>query len=54
MDQFESYLQYQKEVVEAKLKVISRFQKGTKTRFFKCTLKIDVAWYVLNNTGWLR
>ncbi len=51
MDQFESYLQYQKEVAEATLKVISRFQKGTKTRSIKRTSKIDVAWHVLNSAG---
>ena len=51
MDQFESYLQYQKEVAEAKLKIIGRFQKGAKARTLKRTSKIDVAWHVLNNAG---
>jgi hypothetical protein len=27
MDQFEPYLQYQKEITESKLKIINRFQK---------------------------
>ncbi len=27
MDQFESYLQYQKEITETKLKIINRLQK---------------------------
>ena len=28
MDQFESYLKYQKEITETKLKIINRFQKA--------------------------
>ena len=51
MDQFKSYLQYQKEVAEAKLKIICRFQKGVKTRSLKRTSKINVAWHVLSKAG---
>jgi hypothetical protein len=48
MDNFESYLQYQKEVVESKLKIIDRFQKGHRAKPEKRTSKINIAWQVLN------
>ena len=51
MDQFDLYLQYQKEVAEATLKVISRFQKNAQQRPSKRTSKIDVARHVLKNAG---
>jgi hypothetical protein len=50
MDQFESYLQYQKEVAESKLKIINRFQKGVKPKL-KRTSKIEIAKNVLNIAG---
>jgi len=50
MDQFESYLQYQKEVTEFKLKTINRFQKGIKPEL-KRTSKIDTVRNVLNIAG---
>ncbi len=50
MDQFESYLQYQKEVAESKLKIINRFQKGVKPTL-KRTSKIEIAKNVLNIAG---
>jgi hypothetical protein len=32
MDQFESYLKYQKEITETKLKIINRFQKAVEPK----------------------
>ena len=39
MDQFESYLQYQKEITETKLKIINRFQKADPTETRKTYVK---------------
>ena len=50
MDQFESYLQCQKEITESKLKVINRFQKGIKPKT-KRTSKIKIAKNVLHVAG---
>ena len=50
MDQFESYLQYQKSITEFKLKTINRFQKGIKPEL-KRTSKIDTVKNVLNIAG---
>ncbi len=50
MDQFESYLQYQKEITESKLKAINRFQKGIKPKT-KRTSKIEIAKNVLHIAG---
>ena len=50
MDQFESYLQYQKEITESKLKIINRFQKGIKPKT-KRTSKIEIAKNVLHIAG---
>ncbi len=50
MDQFESYLQYQKEVAESKLKIINRFKKSVKPKL-KRTSKIKIAKNVLNIAG---
>ena len=51
MDQFESYLQYQKEITETKLKIITRFQKGIQTKSDKRTSKIAIARNVLHIAG---
>jgi hypothetical protein len=51
MDQFDAYFQYQKEVAEAKLKIISRLKKADKGRIKKRTSKIDIARNVLNAAG---
>jgi len=51
MDQFELYLQYQKELAASKLKVIEQFQKGGRTKSIKRTSKIEVARNVLNDAG---
>ena len=50
MDQFETYVLYQKEVAESKLKIINRFQKGVKPKL-KRTSKIEIAKNVLNIAG---
>jgi hypothetical protein len=50
MDQFEFYLQYQKEITESKLKIINRFQKGVKPKP-KRTSKIEIAKNVLHIAG---
>ncbi|MDZ7696592.1 MAG: HTH domain-containing protein [Deltaproteobacteria bacterium] len=51
MDQLNQYLQFQKAVVESKLKVIEEFQKGGQVQPRKRTSKIDIAHNVLNNAG---
>ena len=51
MDQFESYLQYQKEITETKLKIITRFQKGIQAKPDKRTSKIEIARNVLHIAG---
>lgn len=51
MDQFELYLQYQKEVAASKLKVIEQFQKGGRTKSIKRTSKIEIARNVLDDAG---
>jgi hypothetical protein len=50
MDQFESYLQYQKELAESKLTIINRFQKGIKPEL-KRTSKIGTVKNVLAIAG---
>jgi len=50
MDPFQSYLQYQKELAEFKLKTINRFQKGMEPKL-KRTSKIDTVTNVLNIAG---
>ena len=51
MDQFESYLQYQKEITETKLKIITHFQKGIQAKPDKRTSKIEIARNVLHIAG---
>ncbi len=51
MDQFKSYLQYQKEITETKLKIITRFQKGIQAKPDKRTSKIEIARNVLRIAG---
>jgi hypothetical protein len=51
MDQFELYLQYQKELAVSKLKVIEQFQKGGRAKLRKRTSKIEIAHNVLNGAG---
>jgi hypothetical protein len=51
MDQFESYLHYQKEITESKLKIINRFQKGVQTKPKKRTSNIEIAKNILHVAG---
>ena len=51
MDQFEHYLQFQKELTASKLKVIEHFQKGGRTKSNKRTSKIEIACNVLDAAG---
>jgi DNA-directed RNA polymerase delta subunit len=51
MDQFERYLEFQKEVVQSTLNVIEQFQKGGERKPGKRTSKIDIAYNVLNDAG---
>ena len=51
MNQFESYLQYQKEITETKLKIINRFQKAVEPKSKKRTSKIEIARNVLRIAG---
>jgi hypothetical protein len=51
MDQFESYLQYQREITETKLKIINRFQKAVQPKPIKRTSKIEIAKNVLRIAG---
>ena len=51
MDQFESYLHFQKEITETKLKIINRFQKGVQAKPKKRTSKIEIAKNVLRIAG---
>ena len=51
MDQFESFLQYQREITESKLKIINRFQKGLQSKPKKRTSKIEIAKNILHVAG---
>lgn len=51
MDQFDSYLQYNKEVAQAKLKIIERFQQQGRTQSKKRTSNIDIVHNVLKTAG---
>jgi hypothetical protein len=51
MDLLERYFQYQKEVAEAKLRIIERLQKGTTVQQEKRTSNIEIATHILSNAG---
>lgn len=51
MEEFETFLAYEKEVVESKLKIIDRFQKGMKERPVKRTSMVDLVEQILRNVG---
>jgi hypothetical protein len=51
MDQFELYLEFQKEVAQSTLNVIEQFQKGGERKPRKRTSKIGIACNVLNDAG---
>lgn len=51
MEQFDRYLLYQKDLAEAKLKVIERFQQGAAAKPKKRTSKIDIVHQIINHSG---
>jgi len=51
MDQFERYLEFQKEVTQSKLKIIEQWQQGSQPKLRKRTSKIDIAHNVLDDAG---
>jgi len=51
MDQFDLFLRYNKEVAEAKLKIIERLQRQSQTNSEKRTSNIDIAQNVLKSAG---
>lgn len=51
MDQFDTYLQYHKELAQAKLKIIEKFQQQGQRRQTKRTSNIDIVRNVLNSVG---
>jgi len=51
MDQFDRYLQFQKEVAQSKLKVIERFQEQVQRQPRKRTSNIQIVHNVLNSAG---
>lgn len=51
MDQFKQYLQYKKEVAQATLKIVERFQQQTKHRPEKRMSNIEIAENVLINAS---
>lgn len=51
MDQFDNYLQYNKDVAQAKLKIIERFQQQGRTQSKKRTSNIDIVHNVLKTAG---
>jgi hypothetical protein len=51
MDQFEKYLQFQKEVAQATVKVVERFQTSGEKRPHKRTSNIDIVLDVLQSAG---
>jgi uncharacterized protein YpuA (DUF1002 family) len=51
MDQFQQYLQFDKEVTQAKLKIIERFQQQGGSQTKKRTSNINIVQNVLNSAG---
>jgi hypothetical protein len=51
MDQFKLYLQYQKEVVQARLKIIERFQQQGQRQPQERTSNIDIVENILSGAG---
>ena len=51
MDQFERFLQYEKEVAQSKLKVIERFQEPGESKSSKRMSNTQIVEDVLNNAG---
>jgi hypothetical protein len=50
-DEFKLYLQFHKEVAEAKLKIIDRFQKGPGEAHKKRTSQINIVWDILKTAS---
>ncbi|MGB5156237.1 hypothetical protein [Desulfobacterium sp. N47] len=51
MDQIDLFLLYNKEVAEAKLKIIERLQKQSNAKSDKRTSNIDIAHHILKSAG---
>jgi uncharacterized protein YpuA (DUF1002 family) len=51
MDQFKLYLQYQKEVAKAQLKIVERFQQQERRQPRERTSNIEIVKHVLNSAG---
>ena len=51
MDQFQQYLQFHKDVTQAKLKIIERFQQQGGSQNKKRTSNINIVQNVLNSAG---
>ena len=51
MEQFERFLEYEKEIAELKLKTINRLYKGVKAEPKKRTSKADIVEHVLKIAG---
>ncbi len=51
MDQFKLYLQYQKEVAQARLKIIERFQQQGQRQPQERTSNIDIVENILSGAG---
>jgi hypothetical protein len=51
MDQFKQYLKYQKEVAQATLKVIERFQQQEERQPKERTSNIEIVEHILNSAG---
>ena len=51
MDQFEKYLQFQKEIAQATIKVVERFQQPGEERLKRRTSNIDIVLDVLQTVG---
>jgi len=51
MEQFDKFLQYEKEIAEFKLKTIDRLQKGLKSKSKKRTSKANIVEHILQIAG---
>jgi patatin-like phospholipase/acyl hydrolase len=51
MDQFKLYLQYQKEVAQAQIKIVDRFLQQERRQPQRRTSNIDIVQHVLNSAG---
>lgn len=51
MDDFKKYLQYQKELTDAKIDIIDRFQKSVTAKPKKRTSQVDIVGHILKAAG---